>query len=152
MFTLGYPEQALSGSGEALAYARKLSHRLTMGISLFQAAGFCQLNRDRDGVLERAEELFSLATELGQTLHVAVGNVFRGWALAAGGDTEAGTGQLQRALVDYRASGGQSWLTYFPDATRSVEEGVETTMWLATLPDGGPSGQVFRDKQPIPWG
>jgi len=29
--------------------------------------------------------------------------------------------------------------------------GVETTVWLATLPDGGPSGQFFRDKQPIPW-
>lgn len=37
------------------------------------------------------------------------------------------------------------------DATRSVEEGVETTIWLATLPDGGPSGLFFRDKQPIPW-
>jgi NAD(P)-dependent dehydrogenase (short-subunit alcohol dehydrogenase family) len=37
------------------------------------------------------------------------------------------------------------------DATRSVEEGVATTVWLATLPDGGPSGQFFRDKAPIPW-
>ena len=36
------------------------------------------------------------------------------------------------------------------EATRSVEEGVETTIWLATLPDGGPSGGFFRDKQPIP--
>jgi hypothetical protein len=41
--------------------------------------------------------------------------------------------------------------TQSPEATRSVEEGVETTIWLATLPDGGPSGQFFRDKQPIPW-
>jgi len=41
--------------------------------------------------------------------------------------------------------------TRSPDAHRSVEEGVETTVWLATLPDGGPSGQFFRDKQPIPW-
>jgi NAD(P)-dependent dehydrogenase (short-subunit alcohol dehydrogenase family) len=37
------------------------------------------------------------------------------------------------------------------EAARSIEEGVETTVWLATLPDGGPSGQFFRDKQPIPW-
>jgi len=41
--------------------------------------------------------------------------------------------------------------TRSPDAHRSVEEGVETTVWLATLPDGGPSGQFFRDKQPIAW-
>jgi NAD(P)-dependent dehydrogenase (short-subunit alcohol dehydrogenase family) len=41
--------------------------------------------------------------------------------------------------------------THSPDATRSIEEGVVTTVWLATLPDGGPSGQFFRDKRPIPW-
>jgi hypothetical protein len=41
--------------------------------------------------------------------------------------------------------------TRSPEAGRSIEEGVETTVWLATLPDGGPSGQFFRDKQPIAW-
>ncbi len=38
-----------------------------------------------------------------------------------------------------------------PNADRSVEQGVETIVWLATLPDDGPSGGFFRDKQPIPW-
>ena len=41
--------------------------------------------------------------------------------------------------------------THSPDATRSIKDGVATTVWLATLPIGGPSGQFFRDKQPIPW-
>ena len=36
-------------------------------------------------------------------------------------------------------------------ATRSVEEGVATTIWLATLPDDGPSGGLFRDRRRIPW-
>jgi NAD(P)-dependent dehydrogenase (short-subunit alcohol dehydrogenase family) len=36
-------------------------------------------------------------------------------------------------------------------AARSVEEGVATTIWLATLPDDGPSGGLFRDRKPIPW-
>jgi NAD(P)-dependent dehydrogenase (short-subunit alcohol dehydrogenase family) len=36
-------------------------------------------------------------------------------------------------------------------AARSVEEGVATTVWLATLPDDGPSGGFFRDRRPIPW-
>jgi NAD(P)-dependent dehydrogenase (short-subunit alcohol dehydrogenase family) len=36
-------------------------------------------------------------------------------------------------------------------AARSVEEGVATTVWLATLPDDGPSGGLFRDQRPIPW-
>jgi len=29
------------------------------------------------------------------------------------------------------------------NATRSVEQGVATTIWLATLPDDGPSGGLF---------
>jgi NAD(P)-dependent dehydrogenase (short-subunit alcohol dehydrogenase family) len=36
-------------------------------------------------------------------------------------------------------------------AARSVEKGAETAVWLATLPDGGPTGGFFRDKKPIPW-
>lgn len=38
-----------------------------------------------------------------------------------------------------------------PNAARSVEQGVETIVWLATLPEDGPSGGFFRDKQPIDW-
>jgi NAD(P)-dependent dehydrogenase (short-subunit alcohol dehydrogenase family) len=37
-----------------------------------------------------------------------------------------------------------------PGARRSVEEGADTPVWLATLPDGGPSGGFFRDRKPIP--
>ena len=36
-------------------------------------------------------------------------------------------------------------------APRSVEEGADTAVWLAMLPDDGPSGGFFRDRQPIPW-
>jgi NAD(P)-dependent dehydrogenase (short-subunit alcohol dehydrogenase family) len=38
-----------------------------------------------------------------------------------------------------------------PNAERPVEEGADTIVWLATLPDDGPSGGFFRDRQPIPW-
>lgn len=38
-----------------------------------------------------------------------------------------------------------------PDATRSLEKGAETIVWLATLPDRGPTGKFFRDKKEIPW-
>jgi NAD(P)-dependent dehydrogenase (short-subunit alcohol dehydrogenase family) len=37
------------------------------------------------------------------------------------------------------------------NAPRSVEEGADTPVWLATLPDDGPRGGFFRDRQPIPW-
>jgi NAD(P)-dependent dehydrogenase (short-subunit alcohol dehydrogenase family) len=40
--------------------------------------------------------------------------------------------------------GGQS-------ATRSPKEGADTAIWLATLPDDGPTGGFFRDREPIEW-
>lgn len=36
-------------------------------------------------------------------------------------------------------------------APRSVAEGADTAVWLATLPDDGPSGGFFRNREPIPW-
>jgi NAD(P)-dependent dehydrogenase (short-subunit alcohol dehydrogenase family) len=38
-----------------------------------------------------------------------------------------------------------------PNAPRSIEEGADGIVWLATLPDGGPHGGFFRDGQLIPW-
>jgi len=38
-----------------------------------------------------------------------------------------------------------------PSATRSVEQGADTIVWLATLPGGGPSGGFFRDRKRIAW-
>ena len=40
--------------------------------------------------------------------------------------------------------GGQS-------ASRSPDEGAETAISLATLPDDGPTGGFFRDRKPIEW-
>jgi NAD(P)-dependent dehydrogenase (short-subunit alcohol dehydrogenase family) len=36
-------------------------------------------------------------------------------------------------------------------APRSVAEGADTPVWLATLPDDGPSGGFFRDRKRISW-
>jgi NAD(P)-dependent dehydrogenase (short-subunit alcohol dehydrogenase family) len=36
-------------------------------------------------------------------------------------------------------------------ATRSLEKGAETPIWLATLPDDGPTGGFFRDRRAIAW-
>lgn len=36
-------------------------------------------------------------------------------------------------------------------APLSTEQGADTPVWLATLPNGGPTGGFFRDRQPIPW-
>lgn len=37
-----------------------------------------------------------------------------------------------------------------PNAPRSVEEGAYTVLWLATRAEG-PTGQLWEDRQPVPW-
>ena len=36
-------------------------------------------------------------------------------------------------------------------APRSASEGAETAVWLATLPDDGPRGRFFKDREEFPW-
>ena len=38
-----------------------------------------------------------------------------------------------------------------PSAPRSVEEGADSIVWLATLPDDGPTGGFFGDRAPLEW-
>jgi len=38
-----------------------------------------------------------------------------------------------------------------PSAPRSPQQGADTIVWLATLPDGGPSGGFFRERRAIDW-
>ena len=37
------------------------------------------------------------------------------------------------------------------DAPRTVAEGADTAVWLATLPDDGPTGGFFESRNPIAW-
>jgi NAD(P)-dependent dehydrogenase (short-subunit alcohol dehydrogenase family) len=75
--------------------------------------------------------------------------------------SKAGLNALTRILAADEAASGLLVNTMCPGwvrtdmggsaAPRSVEEGADTAVWLATLPDDGPSGGFFRDRKPIPW-
>jgi NAD(P)-dependent dehydrogenase (short-subunit alcohol dehydrogenase family) len=38
-----------------------------------------------------------------------------------------------------------------PSAPRTAEQGADTIVWCATLPDGGPTGGFFHDRRAIAW-
>jgi NAD(P)-dependent dehydrogenase (short-subunit alcohol dehydrogenase family) len=47
------------------------------------------------------------------------------------------------------ASPGYTRTHLSPDGERLVELGADTAVWLATLPDDGPTGGYFKDRQPL---
>ena len=49
------------------------------------------------------------------------------------------------------ASPGYTRTDMSPDADRPVEQGADTPVWLATLPDGGPTGGFFYEREPLVW-
>jgi NAD(P)-dependent dehydrogenase (short-subunit alcohol dehydrogenase family) len=57
-----------------------------------------------------------------------------------------GTGILVNA-----ASPGYTRTDMSPKATRPVQDGADTPVWLATLPDDGPTGGFFYERQPLEW-
>jgi NAD(P)-dependent dehydrogenase (short-subunit alcohol dehydrogenase family) len=38
-----------------------------------------------------------------------------------------------------------------PNAVREIVDSVDTALWLATLPDDGPTGGFFKDREALPW-
>ena len=115
LWWLGYPDQALQRSHEALTLAQELAHPFSLANALFFAAWLHHLRREWPLTHERAEAVRALATEQGFAQFVAGGTFFRGCALAewdpapgAGqGQAEAGMAQMQQGLAAWRATGAK---------------------------------------------
>jgi carbonyl reductase 1 len=60
-------------------------------------------------------------------------------------------GDPRRILVNAADPGWVRTRMGGASAPRSVEEGARTPVWLARLPEGGPSGGFFRNERPVPW-
>src|SRR5439155_19970951 len=84
LWYLGYPDQALQRSHEALMLARELADPLSLAIALFFATWVHQFRREGHLTHERAEAVIALGVEQGFAIYPAGGTIFRGWALAQG--------------------------------------------------------------------
>lgn len=113
LWFLGYPEQALRRSQEALALARSLSDPFSLGFALVFAAGLHQLRREGFFAQSRAEESIMVAREYGFSSLLSAGTIRRGWALATQGQEEAGLRHMQQGLAARQATGAELAQPYF---------------------------------------
>ncbi len=107
---LGYPEQALAQSDQALTLARQLAHPFSLAGALAFDMFVHYFCREEQAVEERAEECITLSTKHGFALWKLKGMMFRGWALTQRGQLEEGIEQIRQGLAAYYATGAVSLL------------------------------------------
>src|SRR5215831_16069660 len=124
---LGYPEEALRHSGQAIAIGEDISHPFSQAVARGWTAALHQLRGETRRTQELAEILLAFATEQVFPFFAAHSMVFRGWALVEQGQGEEGIAQLREGLVAYRATGSSHWLGLLAEACRDTgqtEEGL----------------------------
>jgi len=92
LWQLGYPDQSLKRSHEALALAQELSHPFSLAHTLVSAAWLHQYRREGQSSQAQAEATIALSSDQGFPFYLAMGTILRGWALAAQGQAEEGIG------------------------------------------------------------
>jgi predicted ATPase len=113
LWLLGYSDQALWWSRDALTLAQQIARPFGMAFALSLAAVFHQFRREERCTQERAEATISIATDQGFPYWMAVGSLMRGWALAQQGQAKEGIEQITPGLMTYRATGAELWRPYF---------------------------------------
>jgi tetratricopeptide (TPR) repeat protein len=103
LWRLGYPNQALKRSQEALALAEGLSHPVSLAYALGFAALFHLLRREGQLAREQAEAVITLSTEQGFPFWLAFGTMVRGGALAEQGQMQEGIAQMRQSQMSFLA-------------------------------------------------
>jgi predicted ATPase/class 3 adenylate cyclase len=132
LWMLGYPDQALGQSYEALALAQELSHPHSLVFALGFAAWLHLLRREEQATRERAETCIALSTEQQFPHWLAWGTILRGWTLAEQGQGEEGISLIRQGLAASQAIevelGGSRYVALLAEAYGKAgqpEEGLK---------------------------
>jgi class 3 adenylate cyclase/predicted ATPase len=113
LWHLGYPDQALTRTHEAITLAQESAHSLSLAVALTRAAKGYQYRQEAQAVQAQAGAAITLSAEQGYPLWLGFGTVLQGWALAAQGRAEEGITRIRQGLAAYRATGAEVQGSYF---------------------------------------
>jgi TOMM system kinase/cyclase fusion protein len=112
LWLLGYPDQALRRSHEALALAQELSHPPSLAAGLAYAAFTHCFRGETHATQEHGEAAMALASEQGVPQWLAVGMIAQGWVLVMQGQGEEGLAQMRQAMAAWRAMGAGATVSW----------------------------------------
>jgi tetratricopeptide (TPR) repeat protein len=105
LWVLGYPDQALQRTHEALMLAQAWSNPFSLYLALYHAGQIHRLRREVHAVQERTEAAIALAAELGLARRLPMTVHLWGWVLAAQGQRAEGIAQMREGLSTLQATG-----------------------------------------------
>jgi predicted ATPase len=105
LWDLGYPDQAVQWSQEALTMAHTLARPYDLVDTLLTSAHLHRRRREWQTMQAHVEAGLALATEHGFARYVVQGALQRGMALAAQGQAVEGIVQMRQGLAALRAAG-----------------------------------------------
>lgn len=152
LWALGYPDQALTRSRDALDLARDLSHPFTIAQALSYAATLHQLRRDAKAAREHAREAITLTRDQGFAFFLPYGNVLHGWAVAKLDAADEGMTELREGLAAVKAIGNRfllpHWLALMADISHHAgltDEGLAAV--AEGLAEVRRTGQCFSESE-----
>jgi len=113
LWSLGYPDQGLAQSQQAVTLAQQLAHPYSLNIALSFAVLCHTLCRETRATQERAESAITRATNQGFPSWRVRGAVRGGWALVQQGQAKEGIEQMHQGLGAHRATGAEINRSHF---------------------------------------
>jgi predicted ATPase/DNA-binding winged helix-turn-helix (wHTH) protein len=131
LWILGYPDQALKRSHEALALAQEFVHPFSLAYAFICAATLHRFRGEGWIAQEWIEKAIALCSEQGFALHLAVGTILRGGALTQQEQVKEGIAQIRQGLAALQATGAElmrpsstAWLAEAYGKAGQAEEGL----------------------------
>ena len=97
---------------EGISLAKELNDMYGLGLALLFTGFLGHFERNPGEVERVASDLIELSTRQNFASWLAGGEVLRGWALCALGDTAQGISRMLRGIDDWRATGSMLWVPY----------------------------------------
>ena len=152
LWHLGYSDQALARSRQALGRAEELADPFSRAIALAYDATLQQFCGARDAVEEQAAAAIAVSTEYGFPYYLAWGTILHGWAVAERGQVERGIAQMREGLAamratgcDYRRSYYLSLLAQVCGRAGQIDEGLDLLQEALTSAEA--SGEHWKDAE-----
>ena len=134
LWLLGYPDQALQRSHEAISLATELAHPYSLIYALVWAATIRQFRREQQAALELTEPIMALAREQGFALWVAWGTILQGWELSERRRGTEGIAQIREGTAAWRSTGAELFHPHFlAILARAYAEAGQASEGLSTV-------------------